>query len=298
LGLIKPYVTITGMRITTKIFKMTQIISIEEYHRLKSHHPKRTTRGQLTRVPHICESNNWRTSPHCGKQCWNCVEVTKIIEFENRMEEKYQNRQHTLHPCYCHWCRNRLRQTHETCITCNPEEEEIIKPIINKGKAHDNNLLPQDWSETSFNEYYFPYDYSNNENNSITSIPWSQSDSDNIEQQVQYSTEWFRKYWAKEKTQPQIKNTKKISTLPLRIEKYTVLPKQKNKHIETGTNDHANQFKKQQKNQWNSCDTAQIVELNTTIWRMGMIIGSKYGSTQKDLHNCNIPQRYHNPNFL
>ena len=63
------------------------MISIEEYHRLKSYYPRRTTHEQLTRVPHICESKEWRTSSHCRKQCWHCVEVTKIIEFEDLMEE-------------------------------------------------------------------------------------------------------------------------------------------------------------------------------------------------------------------
>ena len=84
------------------------MISIEEYHRLKSYHPGKTTREQFTQVPHICKSKSWRTSPHTGKRCSQCIEVIQIIEFENEMEEKYQNRQYTLHPCYCHWCKNHL----------------------------------------------------------------------------------------------------------------------------------------------------------------------------------------------
>jgi hypothetical protein len=166
---------------------MSKIISVQEYHRLKSYHPQKTYRRQETRLPHICFTKYWKTSPHLGYTCNDCNEVRKIITFENQMEEKFQNRLHNLAQCDCHWCKNRLGQTHETCITCNPEEEEeIIKPIINKGKARDNNLLPQDWSETSFNEYYFPYDYSNNENNSITSIPWSQSNSDSTQKSRRY----------------------------------------------------------------------------------------------------------------
>ena len=67
------------------------MISIEEYHRLKSYHPGRTTREQFIQVSHICKSNSWRTSPHTGKCCSQCIEVIQIIEFENEMEEKYQN---------------------------------------------------------------------------------------------------------------------------------------------------------------------------------------------------------------
>ena len=179
---------------------MTKIISIEEYHRLKSYHPMTTISEQRTRVPHVCESNDWKTSPHCGKQCWECVEVLKIIKYEDRMEEKYKDRQYTLYSCRCHQCRNHLRLAHDDCKTCNPCEpividltgsdeeeiikEEIIEPTIDKEKArnNNNNSSPQDWSETSYNNHYFPYDWSQSEsknNNNNTSIPWSQNSSKN-----------------------------------------------------------------------------------------------------------------------
>jgi hypothetical protein len=70
---------------------MAKLISTEEYHHLKFYHPGRTIREQLSRVPHVCESKDWRTSPHCGKQYWSCVEVARIIRYENEMEEKFQN---------------------------------------------------------------------------------------------------------------------------------------------------------------------------------------------------------------
>ena len=199
---------------------MTKLISLEEYHRFKSYHPRRTTREQLNQVPHVCKSKEWRTSPHCGKQCWNCVEVTKIIEFENIMEDKYQNRQHTLHPCYCHWCKNRLQKSHETCITCNPEKEFIIELTdsdeeeVNNLKEHNknksNSITNIPWSLPSNkytvipkrnftrqqqeinniceqnnerNTYNNTWSANNSETNSITSIPWSQPESDNNNQQ-------------------------------------------------------------------------------------------------------------------
>ena len=76
------------------------------------------------------------------------------------------------------------------------------------------------------------------------------------------------------------------------------MPKQKNKLVETGTNDNTNQYLNQQKNQWNHSETKRIVELNTIIWKLGMMIGPEYGSTTKDLHYFNLPQQYQNPNFL
>lgn len=290
------------------------MISVKEYHRLKSYHPRKTTHEQLTRVPHICESKEWRTSPHCGKQCWHCVEVTKIIEFENFMEEKYQNRQHTLSPCYCHWCKNRLRLSHETCITCNPEvneedwfitltdsdEEEFNNsstPSINKGKRRltNNNINKKD------NIIFYDDNWSTNssENNDASSTPWSllSNNNKNYKQQPKkYTTEWFRNYWAK--TEEQKSNIEK-PTLPLRTEKYTIRPKQKDKQIENRTNNVNNQLLNKQTNQWNSCDTAKIVELNTTIWKLGMIIGPKYGSKRhENPQHFNIPQQYYNPQFL
>ena len=76
------------------------------------------------------------------------------------------------------------------------------------------------------------------------------------------------------------------------------MPKQKNKLVETGTNNNTNQYLNQQKNQWNYSETKKIVELNTIIWKLGMMIGPEYGSTTKDLHHFNLPQQYQNPNFL
>ena len=125
MGLIKPYVTIwnknhnTQTTInysqqslnyfstktlinSTKIITMSTFISVQEYHRLKSYHPKKTYRGQETRLPHICFTKYWKTSPHLGYRYNDCNEVSKIIAFENNMEDKFQNRQHTLDKCHCH----------------------------------------------------------------------------------------------------------------------------------------------------------------------------------------------------
>ena len=91
---------------------------------------------------------------------------------------------------------------------------------------------------------------------------------------------------------------KKTSTLPLHIEKYTIMSKQKNKLVETGTNDNTNQYLNQQKNQWNHSKTKKIVELNTIIWKLRIMIEPEYGPITKDLHYFNLLQQYQKPNFL
>ena len=103
---------------------MSTIISVQEYHRLKSYHPKKTYRGQETRLPHVCFTRYWKTSPHLGYRCNDCHEVSKIIAFEDHMEDKFQNRQHTLDKCHCHWCKNRLHLDHNDCDLCNNYQPE------------------------------------------------------------------------------------------------------------------------------------------------------------------------------
>ena len=61
---------------------MSTLISVQEYHRLKSYYPRRTYREQETRVPHVCFTKYWKTSPHLGYRCNDCIEVRKIIIFE------------------------------------------------------------------------------------------------------------------------------------------------------------------------------------------------------------------------
>jgi len=222
------------------------------------------------------------------------------------MEEKYQNRQHTLSPCYCHWCKNHFRKSYETCLTCNPEtnkedwfititdsdEEEFDNS--HKGKSciinnNEDNIIFNDdnWSTNS------------SENNDASSTPWSLTSNHNRntnqQPEKQFTTEWFRKYWTKPERQKPIAEQ---STLPLRTEKYTIRPKQKEKQVETRTNNVNNQPLNKQANQWNSCDTAKIVELNTTIWKLGMIIGPKYGSKRRENpQHFNIPRQYYDPYF-
>ena len=105
---------------------MSTIILVQEYHRLKSYHPKKTYRGQETRLSHVCFTRYWKTSPHLGYRCNDCNEVSKIIEFEDYMEDKFQNRQHTLDKCHCHWCKNRLHLDHNNCDLCNDYQPKGI----------------------------------------------------------------------------------------------------------------------------------------------------------------------------
>ena len=139
---------------------MSILISVQEYHRLKSYYPRRTYRGQETRVSHVCFTKYWRTSPHLGYRCNDCNEVRKIIAFENHMEEGFQNRLHTLNKCNCHWCKNRLHLNHDNCDLCtNHQEKDIIyldeedEDFINKNDIWKyTNVCPEQEEDTQSND--------------------------------------------------------------------------------------------------------------------------------------------------
>ena len=133
MGLVKPYVAITGTRTST--FKMK---SLEEYHYLKSKYPKETFLTQCSRVPHVCYSNYWKDSPHCGHQYWDCVEVTKIIDYEDEAEKKHSNREYSLRNCFCHWCRHRRRLNHIGYKLCEGVEEESIFLQVSDDEDEDD----------------------------------------------------------------------------------------------------------------------------------------------------------------
>jgi len=140
---------------------MSTIISVQEYHRLKSYHPKKTYRGQETRLPHVCFTRYWKTSPHLGYRCNDCHEVSKIIAFEDHMEDKFQNRQHTLDKCHCHWCKNRLHLDHNNCDLCNNYQpkgtiidlDEDDEDFINKNDIWSNiNHCPEPEEDVQSND--------------------------------------------------------------------------------------------------------------------------------------------------
>jgi hypothetical protein len=92
--LIKPYVTLTGTRITinTKMTTQKAPTTLENYHRLKSYHSQPTVHDRLYNLPHICKSKYWGNSPHRGYKCNDCDEIKTVIEMEDYLEEKHKNR--------------------------------------------------------------------------------------------------------------------------------------------------------------------------------------------------------------
>ena len=210
-----------------------------EYYRLKSYHPKKTFSGQETRVPHICYSKYWKTSPHIGYRCNDCIEVEKIIKYEDYLELTYQNRQHTLYNCDCHWCKNRNQKSHDDCITCNPTEDKFIisieededknpdesdnklivsRKMIRKRKMRCFNDKEQKREDIRKADKKFKTPSFNNE------IPfWKQmkKDLEILEkQQQQILTELdihLHKYWTKEPVNYQTKEDIKTNSLPLTL---------------------------------------------------------------------------------
>jgi hypothetical protein len=118
---------------------MSTLISVQEYHRLKSYYPRKTYREQETRVPHVCFTRYWKTSPHLGYRCNDCIEVRKIITFENHMEDRFQNRLHNLIKCDCHWCKNRLHLNHDNCELCTDHQEKVIIDLDEEDELFINN---------------------------------------------------------------------------------------------------------------------------------------------------------------
>jgi hypothetical protein len=151
-----------------------------------------------------------------------------------------------------------------------------------KEKAHNNinNSSHQSQSETSYNNYYFPYDWSQPSNNNNFSDAWSQTDSRNSDTA---SIPW---------------------SLP--SNKYTVTLKrtvtQSTQRRNTSTQNNTNRTHTRtnyQSDNWTRIDTEQIVKLNTIAWKLGMKISPKYGSRNvEDPRAYGLTKEFYDPNFL